>query len=187
MLYYPQRLQNDWIEANTFNNHVPWAAGLAKLVTGNTRVRASVRFGDIGYPKASTLQYSNSAMQTYTHMIILLQSASVTNQQSTKAIYFFDRIKVRCEVLQLFKTWDFWRDLKCVMQDDLVVLTETVSGQKRAVLKVFQPLHIAKNPLSCQISNPHLQQTAVNMFLRGIRVALKCLCFMLLGYFPYTI
>lgn len=45
------------------------------------------------------------------------------------------------------------------------------------VLKVFQPLHIAKNPLSCQISNPHLQQTAVNMFLSGIRVALKCLCF----------
>lgn len=138
MLYYPQRLQNDWIEANTFNKHVPWAAGLAKLVTGNTHVRASVRFGDVGYPKASTLQCSNSAMQTYTHMIILLQSASVTsNQQSTKAIYFFDRIKVRRQVLQLFKTWDFWRDFKCVMQDDLDVLTETVSGKKRAISGQF--------------------------------------------------
>lgn len=76
--------------------------------------------------------------QTHTHIIILLQSASVTsNQQSTKAINFFDRIKVRRQVLQIFKTWDFWRDFKCVMQDDLDVLTETVSGEKSAILGQF--------------------------------------------------
>ncbi len=168
---------------------IPLTIMFPELLASPNRLRAThvyVPVSDLVTLDIRRLPLSNIAIlqckHTHTH-----DNITSTNQQSTKAIYFFDRIKVRCEVLQLFKTWDFWRDLKCVMQDDLVVLTETVSGQKRAVLNVFQPLHIAKNPLSCQISNPHLQQTAVNMFLRGIRVALKCLCFMLLGYFPYTV
>lgn len=58
------KVLSNFIDANTFDKQVSWAARHSELVTGNTRVRPGVCFGDVGYSKGSGFQNSNSARQT---------------------------------------------------------------------------------------------------------------------------